>query len=112
MPTIVGSPVPEALAQRTRDIAARLRAGERVADKDIVSVIAELTELSLEHQFINTARALGAGRTIMKFIELNTGASLKTIKASLGKVIPRLNANQRRKLADFFDDALYRDLAH
>lgn len=112
MPTIVGTPIPEHLAQRTRDTAARLRAGEKVASEDIIDVVLELTSVSMDHQFVNTAKILGAGPVIMKFLQASTNGSLKAIRMGLNKVVPKLNDKQRRKMADFFDDALYRDLSH
>jgi len=108
VPTLVGCVIPDALANDTRAIVARLRADDtQVPSKDIIAIIYRMTEVSLEANFLEPTKAFGAGQTLIKMVELTITSSLKATRYGLKKVIPKLNPQQKQQLADFLEESMH-----
>lgn len=109
MRNLVGSSIPEALAQRVLDAAAALREG-RLGEKDmgpVVDVVAEMSDVVMRHFFLQPSRDFGLGPALRAVVELSVASSSKTVQYGLKKVLPKLNDAQRRQLGVFLESSLY-----
>lgn len=108
MPTLVGCVIPDTLAEDTHAMVARLRDDDtQVSPKEIVAIIYQMTAVSLDANFLQPAKAFGAGPTVTKMVEFTINSSLKATKYGLQKVIPKLNSAQKQQLADFVEQSMY-----
>ncbi len=111
MTTIVGCAITDELARDARQVIQDLRSGTHVADDRIVEVIFRMTEESLHAQFLEPTRALGAGPKTLRLIEISINTSLKATHYGLNKLIPKLNAEQMRHVADVMENSLHEEAA-
>lgn len=103
---IIGCPVPADLAQRSRDIIERLReAPDTVPRKEVVDVVCELTQASLEYHFVQPLPELGVGFATRKGIQTALNGTVRVIDKSMHQVLKSLDTDNYAKLADYIERA-------
>lgn len=109
MRNLVGAPLPEQLALQALQVVADIRSGRLgVRDSErIVSTVSAMTSKVMHHFFVHPLELFRAGMTLRKLSEFGVNSSTRAIHYGLGKIIPKLNPEQLRQLADFLDRSLY-----
>lgn len=103
---IIGCPVSSELARRTRDIVARLRQDpEMVPRRDVVALVCDLTQASLDYHFVRPLSELGVGFAMRKGIQVALNGTVRVIDKSMHQVLKSLDANHYAKLADYIEQA-------
>lgn len=110
--TVIGCPVSDELAERTRQTIDNLRATpDQVKRDDVVELIVELTDKSFDYHFQRPLRALGVGMATRKSIDYGLKGAMRVIRSSMQRVIRGLDHDHYSKLADFIEDAYYPGIA-
>ncbi|GAB3673442.1 hypothetical protein [Salinisphaera aquimarina] len=111
MPNVViGCPVEDALAQRTRDLIDRLRTEpDRVPRSEVVDLVGDLTAASFDYHFIRPLKDLGVGFTTRKGIDVGLKGAVRIIRSSMQKVIKAMDDASYAKLADYLEAAYFSD---
>lgn len=103
---IIGCPVSSELAQRSRDVVERLRQSpEAVPRKELVDLICELTQASLEYHFVRPLSELGVGFATRKGIQVALNGTVRVIDKSMHQVLKSLDMEHYAKLADYLEEA-------
>lgn len=110
--SVIGCPIADDLAERTRQTIERLRsAPDQVPRDDVIALIVELTEKSFDYHFQRPLRALGVGLATRKSIDYGLKGAMRVIRSSMQRVIRGLDREHYAKLADFIEDAYFPEAA-
>ena len=110
MHEIIGFPIARDPAARLRDVAARLRTADDAAlpRRETAELVIQIMTTGLDFHFRRPVRALGAGSTLRRVVDMAVHAGTRAAGGAIRRVMRGLSPEQMRYVADYLEEAAHR----